>query len=261
MHSGGIMIICLDVGNTHIFGGVFDGDIIKLRFRYPANVSCTSDVFGLFLIEVLEKNQLLPKSIEAISVCSVVPALNYSVVSACKKYFSIDPLLLKAGVKTGLKLNIKNPLELGADMIASAIAAIKNFPSKNIIIVDFGTATTVSAVSNDNAFLGAAILPGFTLSMKALSSNTAKLLDVDIIAPDTALGKSTISCIQSGLFYGQFGGVKEIVTEISQHVFNDKPPILIATGGYAHLFENKNYFAAIVPDLVLHGLRIAWEKN
>jgi len=255
------MIICLDIGNTHIYGGLFDGDKIKLRFRYPSTMSCTSDTFGLFLIDVLEKNSLAPLSVNAISICSVVPELNYSVTAACKKYFSVNPLMLKAGVKTGLKLNTKNPLEIGADRIANSIAAIHHFPKRNIILVDFGTATTVCTISNEGSYLGGAILPGFKLSMKALSTHAAKLLDVDIITPETALGKTTASNIQSGLFYGQFGGVKEIIRRITESVFQKNPPLLIATGGYAHLFESEKYFATIIPDLVLHGLKIAWEKN
>lgn len=255
------MIICLDIGNTHIYGGVFDGDTLKLRFRYPATSPCTSDIFGLFLMDVLEKNKLDPSSVKAISMGSVVPELNYSVIAACKKYFSITPLILQAGVKTGLKINHKNPLELGADRIANAIAAIQHFPQKNRIIVDFGTATTVCAISDQDAYLGGTIFPGLKLSMKSLSVNAAKLLDVDIIKPTSPLGKTTTENIQSGLFYGQLGAIKEIVARITKDIFQNNPPLCIATGGYSHLFEAENYFSAIVPDLVLHGLMIAWKKN
>jgi type III pantothenate kinase len=255
------MIICLDIGNTHIYGGAFVDDVIKLRFRYPSKSPCTSDIFGLFLIDVIEKNQLDPSSINAISIGSVVPELNYSIIAACKKYFSITPLILQAGVKTGLKISNKNPLELGADRIANAIAATHHFPKKNIIVVDFGTATTICAISNEKTYLGGAIFAGFKLSMKSLSTDVAKLLDVDIVKPESPLGKTTATNIQSGLFFGQLGAVKEMVTRITESTFQNIPPLLIATGGYAHLFESENYFSAIIPDLVLHGLRIAWEKN
>lgn len=255
------MIICLDIGNTHIYGGIFDGEEIKLRFRYPSTTPCTSDVLGLFLVEILEKNGFQGSSIEAISIGSVVPELNYTVIAACKKYFSKNPLMLKAGVKTGLKITTKNPLELGADRIANAIAAIHHFPKRNILVVDFGTATTLCAISSEKAYVGGAILPGFKLSMKALSMNAAKLLDVDIVNPEIVLGQTTTSNIQSGLFYGQLGAIKEIVRRIEQSAFAANPPVLIATGGYAHLYKKEHYFAAIIPDLVLHGLRLAWEKN
>jgi type III pantothenate kinase len=255
------MIICLDIGNTHIYGGVFINSDIKLRFRYPSSTHCTSDVFGLFLKDVLEKNQVDLNKLKGIVISSVVPALDYSVVAACKKYFSITPLELKPGIKTGLKLQIKNPLELGADRIANTIAAIHHFPKRNLFVVDFGTATTVCAISKEKAYIGGAILPGFKLSMAALSQNAAKLSAVDILLPDDLLGKTTEAQLQLGLYYGQLGAIKEITKKITLDAFQDEEPLLISTGGYAQLYENENYFAVNIPDLVLHGLRLVWEKN
>jgi len=255
------MIICLDVGNTHIYGGMLIGDKIKLRFRYPSASPCTSDTFGIFLKEVLIKNGLGDEPIEAVNLCSVVPGLDYSIIAACKKYLSITPLELKPGVKTGIKLAIKNPLELGADRIANAVAATHYYPNKNIIIIDFGTATTLCAIDKNKTYLGGAIFPGIKLSMESLSQKAAKLSAVDIVIPESALGKSTATQLQSGLLYGQLGAIKEISQRIHQSVFQDEPAILISTGGYAHLFEQEKYFTANIPDLVLHGMRLIWEKN
>ena len=255
------MLICLDIGNTHIYSGVFEEEEIRLHFRYPATTPCTSDSFGVFLVDVLEKNKIDPTMIDAIAICSVVPAMNYTITAACKKYFSIDPFILQPGVKTGLRLAVKNPPELGADRIANAIAAINLYPNKDVMIIDFGTATTICAVSNKSGYLGGAILPGFKLSMQALSSRAAKLSDVDIIRPATALGKTTAHNLQSGLYYGQLGALKEIITRITTESFPSSQPLLIATGGYAHLFEPENYFSVVIPDLVLHGLRFAYTKN
>ena len=255
------MLICLDIGNTHIYGGVFIDQNIKLHFRYPTTSLCTSDTFGLFLHDVLDKNGLDSKIISAIAISSVVPTLDYSIIAACKKYFSIIPLQLKPGVKTGLKLDVKHPLELGADRIANAVAAVHHFPNRHLITVDFGTATTICAISKDNTYLGGAILPGFKLSMKALSNNASNLLDVNISVPESALGKTTTTNLQSGLYYGQLGGVKEIIHKITQSQFKQEPPLLISTGGYAYLFEKENFFTVNIPDLVLHGLRLIWEKN
>lgn len=255
------MIVTLDIGNTNIYGGVFVGAEIALRFRYPSGAQCTSDVFGLFLKDVLDRNGLGDQAIEAIVISSVVPALDYSIVSACRKYFAIKPLQLKPGVKTGLNLDVKNPIELGADRIANAIAALHHFPKRNVVVVDFGTATTICAISKNKVYLGGAILPGFKLSMRALSTNAAKLLDVDILCPDQALGRSTTAQMQSGLFYGQLGSIKEIVGRICDHKFQGDLPVLIATGGYAHLFDQSGYFDAKVPDLVFHGLRLIWQNN
>ena len=255
------MIVCLDIGNTHIYGGVFVGEEIKLRFRFPSTSACTSDTFGIFLKDVLEKNALDSSSINAFSLCSVVPALDYSIISACKKYFSLTPLELKPGVKTGIKIDIKNPLELGADRVANSVAATDYFPDKNIIIVDFGTATTLCTLSANTAYLGGAILPGIKLSMESLSKNAAKLSDVDIAVPSSALGKTTSLQLQSGLVYGQLGAIKEISRRINKQVFQSDPALLVSTGGYAHLFENEDFFTHNVPDLVLHGLRLIWQKN
>ena len=254
-------VLCLDVGNTHIFSGLFVDNKIKLRFRHSSQYPCTSDVLGLFLKNALRENGFDPANVKAICLSSVVPSLDYSVISACSKYFSITPLELKPGVKTGLKLDIKNPLELGADRIANAVAALHHFPGKNIIVIDFGTATTLCALSKEHVYLGGAILPGFKISMEALFQNTAKLSSVEIIRPNNALGKTTISNIQSGLYYGQLGAVKEIVHQYKTQVFNHEEVIVLATGGYAQLFEKENLFALNEPDLILHGLHLIWGKN
>lgn len=255
------MILCLDVGNSHLFGGVFVNNEIKLRFRYASNQVGTSDQLGLFFKQVLRENELAPEQIKKIALSSVVPALDYTITAACIKYFNTNPFLLKPGVKTGLKLQVKNPLELGADRIANAIAASDLFPSKNIIVLDFGTATTVCAISAKNEYLGGVILPGIKTSMQALQLNAAKLSAVEIIKPPSTLGKTTEHNIQAGLYYGQLGAMREIIKNLSRDVFADKRPIVIGTGGFAYLFEAEKIFTLNIPDLVLQGLLIALEKN
>lgn len=257
------LVICLDVGNTHIYGGVFQNKTLLLSFRYPSTWQLTADVFGLFLKDVLDKNHLNSNQVDSIVICSVVPSLDYSICSACRKYFAIDPLRVQPGVKTGIKLNIKNPLELGADRIANAVGGVDYFPDKHLIIVDFGTATTICAISKDKEYLGGALFPGLKLSMDALSQGAAKLLTVDLVVPESVLGKSTATHLQSGIFYGQLGAVKEITGRITQSVFSEEMPCLIATGGFLNLFNRtfKHLFSACMPDLVLYGLRIIGEKN
>jgi type III pantothenate kinase len=255
------MLLCLDVGNSHIFGGVLDGEKIKLRFRYASEQVVTSDQFGLFFKAVLRENAIDPKQIIKISLCSVVPSLDYSITAACIKYFNIEPFVLKPGVKTGIKLQVKNPLQLGADRIANAIAAVHQFPDKNIIIIDFGTATTYCAVSATKEYLGGVIMPGLKLEMQALHLNTAKLPPVEIIKPKQTLGKTTEQHIQSGLYYGQLGASRQIIKNLTHEAFGGKKPLIIGTGGFAYLFEQENLFTMIVSDLILHGLRIMLEKN
>jgi len=255
------MILCLDVGNSQIFGGVFDGEKILLRFRYATQKGQTSDQLGIFLKSVLQENGIDCAAINQIAICSVVPSIDYSLRAACIKYFNHEPFLLQAGVKTGLKIKYRNPLEVGADRIANAIAAVKQFPQKNIIVVDLGTATTFCAINTEKEYLGGAILTGIRLSMEALSNNTAKLFSVEILKPESALGRSTIESIQAGLYYGQLGAVRELSKRIGEEVFAGEKFLLLGTGGFATLFEKEKLFHTIVPDLVLQGLRLALEMN
>jgi len=255
------MILCLDVGNTNIFGGVFQGENIELRFRYDTKQSSSSDQLGLFLSNVLIANTIDPKKIKQIAVCSVVPSTDYSLRAACKKYFRIDPFFIQSGTKTGLNLQVKNPNEVGADRIANAIAAISLYPKKNLIIIDLGTATTFCAITAEKRYLGGAIMPGIRIAMESLSSKTAKLSAVEIVKPIQAIGRDTASNIQSGLYYGQLGAMREMTKLFIEEQFAKQPPVIIGTGGFTHLFSEEKLFDIIVPDLVLYGLKLALELN
>lgn len=256
------MLLCLDVGNTHIHGGVFtDGEEPRLQFRYPSSGPLSSDVFGLFIAGVLRENNLDPSEIQAVSMSSVVPSLDYTIKSACKKYFDLMPLEIKAGVKTGLNIRVKQPAKVGADRIATATAAIESYPSRDVIVIDFGTATTVCAITAKKDYLGGAILPGMQTSQQALCNAAAQLMPVTIVKPESALGLTTESNIQSGLYYGQLGGVRSIIDMFTQEVFNGEKPYIVATGGYAYLFEEEGLYDAFDPYMVLRGLKYIWLKN
>lgn len=254
------MMLSIDVGNSHIYGGVFLGDEISLRFRHTSS-TCTSDELGIFLKAVLRENKCEPDSIKTIAICSVVPQLDYSLRAACIKYFGLEPFFLQAGVKTGLNIKYRNPVDVGADRIANAIAGTQQFPGKNLIIIDFGTATTFCAVTAQKMYLGGAILPGVRLAVDALSKNTAKLPSVDIVKVEQAVGRSTIESIQSGVFYGALGACRELITRIQQEAFPDQAVTVLATGGFASLFEKHGLYDHHLPDLVLQGVRIAAEMN
>lgn len=254
------MLLCLDVGNSHIYGGVFAGEHLAFQFRYPSKNYCTSDELGIFLKTYLREMNIPLEEIQAVAFCSVVPSLDYSIRSAFIKYFALEPFILQAGVKTGLQIKYKNPTEVGSDRIANAIGAFHIFPQKNIIIVDLGSATTFEVISAEGAFLGGAIIPGLQMQMRALSEYTANLPPVRILKPQQTLGQSTTTNIQSGLYFGHKGAIHEIIRSISEKMFSEEP-VIIGTGGFAHLFEEEKIFAAICPDLVLQGLRIAYEKN
>lgn len=255
------MILCLDAGNTTIHGGVFEGDNLVMQFRKMSKQQFSADEAGLFFKAVLNENSVTIDRIEGVAICSVVPSLNHSLRGACEKYLKKDPFFLKPGVKTGLKINYRNPLEVGADRIANAIAAQHRFPGRNLIVIDFGTATTFCVINKAKDYLGGIIVPGLKISMEALERETAQLPTVEIAETKTLVGKSTIESIQSGLYHGQAGMVRELIRGITMEAFSDEPPRVIGTGGFSRLFENAGLFDVIIPTLVLEGLKIAYKLN
>jgi len=260
------MILLLDVGNSQIFGGVIESLETAptrpiLRFRKSTLSSASSDEIGLFLMSVLKENAIAPSKISKIGICSVVPGAMHSLKGACQKYFDLHPFVLQAGVKTGLKIKYRNPLEVGADRIANAIGAVDLYPGQNLVIVDLGTATTFCAVTEEKDYLGGAIIPGLRISMEALESRTARLPTVEILRPESACGRSTTESIQSGLYFGHLGAMKEMIALYQREVFSGKKPLVIGTGGFSRLFQGTGIFDAEIPDLVLHGMKIALQLN
>ena len=261
-HEEQHMILTLDIGNSQLFGGLFIKDNIRLHFRRTSKERASSDEFGLFLKQVIRENGFDPNDVEDIVVSSVVPESNHSVSSACIKYFNIRPLMLQAGLKTGLNLRIKNPQEVGGDLIAGMVAAAHQFQNKPLIVVDFGTATTICVVSRKREYLGGVFVPGLRLSMEALEQQTSSLPTVEIKVPDVVLGRDTVENIQSGLYYSSLGMIKEVCDRLCDDTFkNDKDVMVIGTGGFSRLFESANIFDVIEPDLVLHGLYKIWQLN
>ncbi len=259
------MILALDVGNTQIYGGVFDtvatGEKMLISFRRNSKQGSSSDEVGVFLRMVIRENGIDPTLIKQIVLCSVVPEVIYSLRGACQKYFNITPFILQAGVKTGLRIRYRNPLEVGADRIANSIAATHLFPNENLILVDLGTATTFCAITADRDYLGGSIIAGLKLNMEALEAKTAKLPSVEIVPKNEVLGLSTVESLQSGLYYGHLGAMREIITRITAECFAGAKPFVIGTGGFSSLFEKEKIFDRIMPDLVLKGNLIALKMN
>ncbi len=258
------MILTLDVGNSQIYGGVFDTqkkEKMLLSFRRNSKQGSSSDQVGIFLRSVIRENGLDPAEIKQIALCSVVPDVVYSLKGACQKYFGINPFVLQAGVKTGLHIKYSNPVEVGADRIANSIAVSKLYPKKNAIIVDLGTATTLDVLTENKDYLGGAIIAGMKISMQSLESRTARLPTVEIVPSEQTLGKSTVESIQSGLYYGHLGAIKEISARLTKECFNGERPLVVGTGGFSSLFEKEKVFDAIVPDLVLKGLIYSLQMN
>ena len=255
------MILALDVGNSHIFGGVFRNSELTIRFRKPSRLATSSDELGLFLRAVLRENGADPSAVEHIAFCSVVPDIIYSLRSCCRKYFSVDPFILQAGVRTGLKIRYRNPRDVGPDRIGNAIAATHLYPDRNLIIVDLGTATTFDVVRAGRDFLGGIILPGLRISMEALERNTARLPNVEIVSTSELVGRSTIECIQSGLYFGNLAVLRGLTQQIRAEAFAGEPVDVIGTGGFSRLFEREEVFDVVLPDLILVGLERALSLN
>jgi type III pantothenate kinase len=255
------MLLCLDIGNTQIFGGVYHGENLRSTFRRTSSIRASSDEFAMFLRAVLRENDIEPDRIEMAAICSVVPDVLHSLRNCFRKYFDFEPFVLQPGAKTGLKIRYRNPLEVGADKIANAVGGLFSFPGKNLLIIDFGTATTLCAVTKDKEYLGGIITPGVYASMELLESKTARLPAVEIVRPVEVLGRSTVESIQSGLYYGTLAAIKGLAAGLTKDYFAAESPLILATGGFGRLFEAESFFDAFIPELALIGLRRAAELS
>lgn len=256
------MILTFDIGNSHICGGIFADDELLLQFRYDSKQIGTSDELGVFLRSVLRENEIAYNLVKQIGVASVVPAIDYTLRAACIKYFNQTPLFLQPGLKTGIQIKTNNPAEVGADLVAAAMAAKIMAPEKeDILIFDLGTATTCTYLNKNGEFVGASFAPGIKLMMESLHSNTAKLMSIDITRPDNAIGKNTKAAIQSGIYYATYGLMEQLIN-LTQREFNlGKKPLTIGTGGFSSMFANAKIFDHIVPELVLLGVKQMLEIN
>lgn len=255
------MVLTLDVGNSQITGGLFEDEKLVLQFRRTTTLGTSSDEIGIFLRSVIRENGFDWQKIQKIGVCSVVPSINYSVGSACTKYFSCKAVFIQAGIKTGLKLKYSNPKEIGADRIAVAVGAMGLKSETNLIVIDMGTATSVDVITKDKEYLGGSILPGLRMSVDALASGTAKLPVVEISRPERCCGSSTVEAIQSGLYWGNLGALREIILQIEKNVFKGEKPFIIGTGGFSRIYEDCGLFDLVCPELVLLGIKKTLDIN
>jgi type III pantothenate kinase len=255
------MLLTLDVGNTQIYCGVHDGEDLVATFRRTSSIRASSDEFGAFFRAVLRENSVDPERIDMAAICCVAPDALHSLRNCFRKYFRLEAFVLQPGVKTGLKVRYSNPLEVGADKIANAVGALERFPGRNLLIVDFGTATTLCAVTKGREYLGGIITPGIAISMSALESHTARLPVVEIVRPPTVLGRSIVESIQSGLYFGTLATVRALAAAVTREHFTADAPMVVGTGGFGRLFEEEDLFDAFVPELPLLGLRRAVELS
>lgn len=255
------MILVMDVGNTNIKMGVFDGEKNIKSFRVATDLRKTGDEYGVIVSALLAQKGLSFADIDGVIMSSVSPALNYTLEHMCRYFIGKDPIVMAPGIKTGLSIKYDNARELGSDRIVNAVAAVKKYGGP-CIVVDFGTATTFSVVSGKNEFLGGAICPGIKTATDALVENAAKLPRIELEKPPCVIGRSTITNMQSGVIYGFIGLVENIVRMIKKELGDDDVKV-IATGGMSQLmqYSDKKTIDVVDRDLTLSGLKIIYDLN
>ena len=253
------MLLAIDIGNTDITLGVFEGEELRATWHIATGIHRRADEYAALLLNLLHHQTLDIADIKEIAMCSVVPPLVATFEELFQRYFHTSPLVVGAGVKTGVRIRLDNPREAGTDRIVNAAAAHHLYGGP-VIITDLGTATTFDTVSKEGDYLGGAIAPGISTAAEALFRQTAMLPRVELTRPKHAIGTNTTSAMQSGLIFGYVGLVKGIVTRI-QRELGEKATV-VATGGYAELIAKETTVIDIVnPDLTLIGLRLIYLMN
>jgi len=254
------MLLTIDVGNTQTAVGVFEAEVLVAHFRMHTDERATGDELGLLLSDLLQRRHIHPGAIDAVVVSNVVPGLSRAVDELSRTYFARPPLVVGPGMRTGLRILYDDPRQVGADRIANAIAAGAATGGGPAIVVDFGTATTFDAIDAAGDYLGGAIAPGIAVSHDALVSHAARLNPVDLIAPASAIGRTTTASIQAGLIFGHVGVVEGIVSRMAREL--EGKPRVIATGGLASLIAPLTACIDTVDEqLTLTGLRLIHERN
>ncbi|MBR1623220.1 MAG: type III pantothenate kinase [Pseudobutyrivibrio sp.] len=254
------MLLTIDVGNTNITMGVFDGEELLGSFRFTTKINRTSDEFGITIKEIIRSNKLDADKIDAVIIASVVPNVMHSLTSAIIKYFDIHPIIVEAGIKTGIRIIAENPKQIGADRIVDAAGAYKLYGGP-VLVLDYGTATTYDLVDANGTLLSCVIAPGIRTSAKALWEGAAKLPEIEIKKPEKILAKETISSMQAGLVYGQIGQTEYIVKHMIEESGFENVKV-VATGGLGNLIANETQCIDIYnPNLTLYGMKFIYDKQ
>lgn len=254
------MLLTIDIGNTHITIGVFDGEEIAATFRMMTKKPRTSDEYGMTMCGLLERNGVGAAQITDVVIASVVPNVMYSLRSTCVRYFGVEPLVVEAGIRTGIRVAVKNPRAVGADRIVDAAAAYSIYGGP-VIVADFGTATTYDYIDRTGTYLSGVTAPGVHSSAEALWSLTAKLPEFEIVKPDSILAQDTITSMQAGVFYGQIGATEYILNHMKEEI-GESDIKVVATGGLGRLIAAQTDTIDIYDSmLTLKGMRLIYEKQ
>lgn len=253
------MLFVIDVGNTNVVMGIYEGDVLRFSYRMATDRTRSSDEIGFFFLQILQNSKVEIQQIEDVVISSVVPPIMHSLENAVRKYIKKEPLIVNSATALPMNILLDNPSELGADRIVNAIAAHELYGGP-VIVIDFGTATTFCAVAQNGDYLGGIIYPGLKISIDALVERTAKLPRIEISKPEHVIGKNTVESMQSGLIHGYAGMVDSLVrkmgNEMSAHSLS-----VVATGGLSTLISKESEtITHINRDLTLVGLKIIYQK-
>ena len=252
------MLLVVDVGNTNIVLGLMEGFDVRHQWRITTGTR-TTDEFGLLLLQLLQLNGVEPSSLDGAAISCVVPSTLYSIQKGIRRYLELESLVVGRGLRTGMPVRMDNPREVGADRIVNAVAAREAYGAP-VVVVDFGTATTLDCVDSSGAYAGGVIAPGYQISAEALFQRTSKLPRVQVERPKRVIGTNTVHSMQSGLFWGYVGLVDGLAARCKAELKGEVP--CVATGGLANLLSKDSQQIDRVDDfLTLRGLRILWERN
>jgi type III pantothenate kinase len=257
------MLLALDIGNTNIVVGVFQGETLLHSWRLSTQRQRTADEMGMWAMQLFHHGQLSPGDVDGVVLASVVPTLTRPTAEMSRRYFGRDPVVVDSTTSTGMPILYHAPLEVGADRIVNGVAAYERYgraDARPLIVVDFGTATTFDAITAKGEYLGGLICPGVNISADALFQRAARLPRVDVRKPDTVIGRTTVGSMQSGLFYGYIGLVEGIVHRMRLEL--GPSTACVATGGLAEMIApDTAAIDAVDRDLTLHGLRLIWARQ
>ncbi|MFC1965510.1 type III pantothenate kinase [Chloroflexota bacterium] len=253
------MLLAVDIGNTNVTLGVFEGDRLRATWRLATHIRQMADEYAALLLNLLHHQNLDTADIKEVALCSVVPPLLTTFEELFQRYFHTSPLVVGPGIKTGVSIRMDNPREVGTDRIVNAAAA-HHLYSGSVIIVDLGTATTFDVVSKEGDYLGGVVAPGIITGAEALFARAAALPRVELVRPKQVIGSNTITAMQSGIVFGYVGLIEGIVARIEQEL--GEKTTVVATGGYAELMARETKVIGEANfDLTLIGLRLIYLMN